>query len=61
MWGNGFSCHVCLLRPKSIGTVKINSKDPNDAPLIDPNYLSNDEDMKTMIKGYRKMMQIMNT
>ena len=61
MWGNGFSCHVCLLRPKSIGTVKINSKDPNDAPFIDPNYLSNDEDMKTMIKGYRKMMQIMNT
>tara|TARA_Y100000992_G_scaffold293902_1_gene253038 strand:+ start:294 stop:1967 length:1674 start_codon:yes stop_codon:yes gene_type:complete len=61
MWGNGFSCHVCLLRPKSVGTVKINSKDPNDDPLIDPNYLSNDEDMKTMIKGYRKMMQIMNT
>ena len=61
MWGNGFSCHVCLLRPKSVGTVKINSKDPSDDPLIDPNYLSNDEDMKTMIKGYRKMMQIMNT
>ena len=61
MWGNGFSCHVCLLRPKSVGTVKIASKNPDDDPLIDPNYLSNDEDMKVMIKGYRKMMEIMNT
>ena len=61
MWGNGFSCHVCLLRPKSVGTVKIASKNPDDDPLIDPNYLSNDEDMEVMIKGYRKMMEIMNT
>ena len=61
MWGNGFSCHVCLLRPKSVGTVKIPSKNPDDDPLIDPNYLSNDEDMEVMIKGYRKMMEIMNT
>ena len=61
MWGNGFSCHVCLLRPKSVGTVKIASTNPDDDPLIDPNYLSDDEDMKVMIKGYRKMMEIMNT
>ena len=61
IWGNGFSCHVCLLRPKSVGTVKIASRDPNADPLIDPNYLSHDEDMKTMIKGYRKMMEVMNT
>ena len=61
MWGNGFSCHVCLLRPKSVGTVKIASTNPDDEPLIDPNYLSDDEDMEVMIKGYRKMMEIMNT
>ena len=61
LWGNGFSCHVCLLRPKSVGTVKIASTNPDDDPLIDPNYLSDDEDMEVMIKGYRKMMEIMNT
>lgn len=61
IWGNGFSCHVCLLRPKSVGTVKIASKDPNDDPIIDPNFLSHEDDMKTLIKGYKKMMEIMNT
>ena len=61
VWGNGFSCHVCLLRPKSVGTVKIASKDTDDDPIIDPNYLSHEDDMKIMIKGYKKMMEIMNT
>ena len=61
IWGNGFSCHVCLLRPKSVGTVKIASKDPDDDPIIDPNYLSHEDDMKVLIKGYKKMMEIMNT
>ena len=61
IWGNGFSCHVCLLRPKSVGTVQIASKDPDDDPIIDPNYLSHEDDMKVLIKGYKKMMEIMNT
>ncbi len=61
IWGNGFSCHVCLLRPKSVGTVHIASKDPNEDPIIDPNFLSHDDDMQTLVKGYKKMMKIMNT
>ena len=61
LWGNGFSCHVCLLRPESKGTVKIPSKDPTAAPLIDPNYLTEEQDMKVLIKGYKKMMEIMTT
>ena len=61
IWGNGFSCHVCLLRPKSVGTVQVASKDPSDDPIIDPNFLSHDDDMQTLIKGYKKMMEIMNT
>lgn len=61
IWGNGFSCHMCLLRPKSTGSVKIASKNPDDDPLIDPNYLSNKEDLNTMVKGYKIMMEIMNT
>lgn len=59
--GNGFSCHVCLLRPKSKGSVKISSKNPNDDPNIDPQFLTNNEDMVTMIEGYKTMMKILNT
>ena len=38
-WGTGFSCHVCLLRPKSRGSVSLQSADPMQAPAIDPNFL----------------------
>jgi choline dehydrogenase-like flavoprotein len=34
--GHGFSCHVCLLRPRSRGAVTLRSNDPLAAPLIDP-------------------------
>ncbi|URQ62808.1 GMC family oxidoreductase N-terminal domain-containing protein [SAR86 cluster bacterium] len=61
LWGNGFSCHMCLLRPESRGTVKIASKDPFEDPLIDPNYLSVQSDIDTMVDGYKRMMEIMNT
>ena len=39
----------------------MSSKNPMEDPVIDPNYLSNKNDLKTMIEGYKKMMQIMNT
>ena len=60
LWGHGISCHVCLLRPQSLGTVTLSSSDPLDPPLIDPNFLSKDEDMKKMIQGYKIMLAILN-
>src|SRR4029077_11078916 len=36
--GTGFSCHVCLLRPKSHGSVSLASSDAMQAPLIDPTW-----------------------
>ena len=61
LWGHGLSCHVCLLRPKSRGTVKLQSADPDDDPLIDPKFLSHPDDMKVLVAGYKKLMAIMNT
>ena len=60
VWGHGFSCHSCLLRPKSRGTVTLKSADPLEDPLIDPKFLSHPDDMKDMIEGYKKMMGILN-
>ena len=60
LWGHGLGCHMCLLRPKSRGEVTLNSSDPFDDPKIDPKFLSDPDDMKDMIEGYKKMMGILN-
>ena len=49
--GYGYSCHICALRPYSRGSVRIKDKNPLSDPLIDPNYLSDERDMATLIKG----------
>lgn len=58
-WGHGFSCHVCVLRPKSIGTVSLYSANPTAAPRIDPKLLSHDDDVRTLLKGYRMARTIL--
>lgn len=58
-WGHGYSCHVCVLRPHSRGTVRLASADPSAAPLIDPAFLSDPRDIETLRKGARMMVEIM--
>lgn len=58
-FGHGFSCHVCLLRPHSRGSVQLASSDPMAAPLIDPNFLADRDDMDRMIRGFRLMRSIL--
>lgn len=57
-WGHGYSTHVCVLRPKSRGTVKLASSDPFAAPLIDPAFLEDDADMEVLLKGVKLIDQI---
>lgn len=58
-WGHGYSCHVCVLRPHSRGTVRLASTDPSASPLIDPAFLSDPRDLETLRKGARMMAEIM--
>ena len=58
-WGYGYSCHVCVLRPHSRGSVGLQSRDPLDAPLIDPAFLSDDRDTALMVEGAKKLRTIM--
>ncbi len=51
--GHGFSCHVCLLRPKSAGTLALASADPLAAPLIDPAFLADPRDVEGMVAGFK--------
>ncbi len=59
-WGHGYSCHVCVLRPKSRGTVKLASTDPYADPLIDPAFLEDDQDMAVLLKGVKLIEQILS-
>jgi len=57
--GTGFSCHVCLLRPKSRGHVSLGSADPLAAPLIDPNFLGEESDLEAMVAGFKTTRRLM--
>jgi len=60
-WGHGYSCHVCVLRPTSRGTIKLASADPFEAPLIDPAFLEDDADMEVLLKGVKLIDQIVKS
>jgi choline dehydrogenase len=49
---------VCNLRPASRGHVHAGSADPNAAPLIQPNYLSEDEDRRVAADSIRLARKI---
>ena len=59
--GHGFSCHACVLRPESKGTVTLNSADPAAPPRIDPNFLADERDMAVLRAGVRFMHRIFET
>lgn len=56
---HGFSCHLTLLRPKSRGTVKLESADPFAPPRIDPQFFSHPDDLPVMIAGWKKQKQML--
>lgn len=58
-WGYGVSCHVCNLRPKSRGTLRLNSSNPLAPPRIDPAFLVHDEDAQVMLEGAKHTRDIM--
>jgi choline dehydrogenase len=45
---HGFRVHAGPMRPKSRGSLKLRSSDPNDPPLIQPNYFAEPDDWRDM-------------
>ena len=50
---HGYSCHFCLLRPRSRGALRLSDSDPASAPLIDPDFLGDDRDIEDMVAGFK--------
>ncbi|ALO36158.1 glucose-methanol-choline oxidoreductase [Colwellia sp. MT41] len=58
-FGHGYSCHITLLRPESIGEVKLNSNNPEDSLAIDPNFFNHKNDMVIIKRAAKKMQNIL--
>ena len=56
----GISCHVCVLRPESRGSVTLLDSNPRSAPEIDPRYLSAGDDLERTLKGARLVHRILD-
>jgi choline dehydrogenase-like flavoprotein len=59
VFGHGFSCHVCVLRPKSRGSVTLASGDPLAAPAIDPAFLADRDDLDRLVRGFKIMRGVL--
>ena len=59
-FGHGYSCHICLMRPKSRGRVTLASSDPLAAPMIDPNFLADPDDLRRLVQGFKHMRTILS-
>ena len=57
--GHGYTCHVCVLRPKSRGRITLAGPDPMARPLIDPNFLGDADDLARLVRGFKAMRRIL--
>ena len=57
--GHGYGLITVLLRPRSSGTVALANPDPQSAPLIDPCFYSEPDDLDDMLRGLRLARRIL--
>ena len=58
---HGLTLTPCIMNPKSRGEVKINSSNPLDRPAVNPNFLSNEEDMRLILEGVKLARKVLKT
>lgn len=59
--GPAFIFLPILVQPRSTGEVRLRSADPQEAPIINPNYLQHDDDVQTFVKTIALIRQIVDT
>ena len=57
--GAGCTLNTYFVRPRSRGSITLQSADPKATPLIDPNYLADPYDLEMSIRAFKWMREIM--
>lgn len=57
---HGYYLHMAVLRPRTSGKVTLRSSDPQDKPILHPNFLENIADVQTLIRAMREARRIVN-
>ncbi len=55
-FGHGYAIHTCVLRPKSIGSLKLGG---DGQPVIDFNFLADPADAKVLVEGIKVARRIL--
>ncbi|GFT25768.1 glucose dehydrogenase [Nephila pilipes] len=55
------TCAVAPLLVKSCGTIRLKSRNPKDAPLIDPNYFEDPREVEDVIEGMKTCQKIITS
>ncbi|TNC72804.1 GMC family oxidoreductase [Rubellimicrobium roseum] len=55
---SGITLNSYTLRPRSRGSVTLHSADPNAAPIIDPNFLAEPDDLRVSVEGVKISREI---
>ena len=59
--GYGLTVTTVVVKPRSRGFVRLRSADPDDMPLVSPNLLHHQSDMRAMIAGQRFFLRAFAT
>jgi len=56
----GYVLHVCHMRPKSRGKIKLRSSDPFDPPRIETHYFDDETELDALVKGVKIARDILS-
>lgn len=55
---DGFSILPTLLRPQSVGNITLKSGNPQEQPIIQPNFFAQENDRQVMIQACKKAVEV---
>jgi choline dehydrogenase len=59
--GHGFAFQPTVVLHASTGTIRLRSRDPTESPLIQPDYLESETDIRTLVRGVKLSRELAGT